>query len=164
MARRTAKYRAYLKQRRQGVAEIRHRQMLYEAQGRARGIGLVRTVRIAKDVFDICPDDILSSFANLRRKLLGLGECSVESSREQILARLNKMADCTEVVYRLGDPEQKALFLIRTEDKYFYFIYRERGKYYKKSAFYPTRTAAMERYNNKYPGILWVKIVHETHG
>lgn len=149
MARRTANFRKYLKQRRAGVAIVQHRRMMYEAHRRVQS-----QATIVDNVWGYNLNDTTSSFANLRRKLLGLGECSVQSSREEILQRLNRLADRTEVVH---SERNKALFLIRTDDGYFYFIYRD-DELHKKSAYYSSRTAALERYRGKYPGITWLKI------
>jgi hypothetical protein len=144
--------RAYLKQKRTRVDEIRLRELNREAHARAA------SGQISKQFVDIWgfgPTDTDRNFANLKRKLLGLDECNEQTSRAEILAKLNKIADFTELVFRLGD---KAMFLLRDGD-YYYFLYRERGNYYKKSVFYDSRTKAMDRFNNE--RIIWIKFYKE---
>lgn len=136
MARASRLRRAYLKQRRSAIDEIRLRDMNRAAHRRARS-----GIKFVKDVYGYTPVDIDSNFSNFRRKMLGLGECVVTSSREDILAKCNRVRDFAECIFRL---DSKAMYLLREQDGTYYFLYRERGSYYKKSILYKDRTRAME--------------------
>jgi hypothetical protein len=144
--------RAYLKQKRTRVDEIRLRELNREAHDRAAS---GHHVLVRKDIYGFGPIDTDEQFNNFKRRLLGLEECSIKSSREEILAKMNRVADSAELVYRIGD---KAMFLIR-DGNYYYFLYRERGKYYKKSVLYDSRTKAMDRNNTE--RITWIKVYSE---
>jgi hypothetical protein len=144
--------RAYLRQKSTRVDEIRLRELNREAHDRATS---GHHVLVREDVYGFGPIDTNEEFNNFKRRLLGLKECSVKSSREEILVKMNRVADTAELVFRFGD---KAMFLIR-DANYFYFLYREKGNYYKKSVYYDSRTKAMDRYTKE--RIIWIKFYKE---
>lgn len=151
MARTSRLKKAYLKHRRTAIDEIRMREMARDGHKRAAGMGVV-----VVDIYGFVPSDLTSDYANVRRKWLHLYPSMVKSSREEILSKINRVADFAEIVFRLGD---KALFLLRDGD-YFYFLYRERGVFYKKSILYRSRTHAMDRFQQE--TIIWDRLYTES--
>jgi hypothetical protein len=151
MARKKANALKLQKQKRTGVDQLRLKQMNNEAHLRAMTLHSEHTIKLFKNIYGILPDDINRDFANVMRRLQGLGECSVTSSREEVIAKLNRVADRTTMVYSIGD---RALYLMEAEEGY-YFFYRCKGKYYKKSLVYSTRAKAMDRYDHE--KITWMQ-------
>lgn len=155
-SRRTSRLRrAYLKQRKQRLDEIRHRDLIHEAQSRAQP----RSETFLKAFGIKLPDDLTSDIDDARREKLKLVQLEGNtSSREEILARCNRIADNTEVVFKLGNTR---MYLIRAGDK-FYLLYREVHKFYKISVGYGSRTKAMREYEDE--SIIWMQFVSETVG
>lgn len=155
MARPTRARIAYLKQRRQGVAEIKLKELNREAHRRAAPVRQQNLLRIYKDIYGL-PDDITVDLDRVCRILQGLEEGDRETPREQILRRVSLLKDRTELVFHFGT---RRMFLIREDDKTYYFLYRDKGSYYKKSIRYPSRTRAMEKYQEE--KISWVAFFSE---
>lgn len=156
MARQSRIRRAYLKQKRSGVAELKLRDMNREAHARAASIGSQTFQIVAKDIFGIIPDDITRNIANIRRKFLGLDECTIQSSREEILARVSLLSERSILLNRIGN---RATWLIRDHNNLYFFVYRVTGDYLKKSLKYTSRTTAMERYSAE--KITWLHFFDE---
>lgn len=156
MARVSRIRRAYLKQKRSGVAELRLRDMNNEAHNRASGIGKSSILKTYQQVYGL-PDDITVDTDRVCRLLQGLGEGKEVTTREQILRRVQTLRDRAELVFVL---DTRRMFLIQEDDGSFYFLYRDKGSYYKKSISYPSRTRAMDRYDNE--RITWLFIQSET--
>lgn len=148
--------RLYLRQRRSGIEKIKLRELNNEAHRRAAAISSERFKRICKDMFGFDPQDIDSRTNDVRRKFIGLDECHIKTPREEILARVNFLAERAELIHRV---DTKALFLIRDYNNYYFFVYRETGLYYKKSLHYDSRTTAMKRYNDE--RITWLHFYNE---
>jgi hypothetical protein len=143
--------RAHLKQRRTMIDEIRLRDMNRQAHKRAAGIG-----SLIADIYGFNRLDIDRNYANAKRVLIGLDTCNIQSSRAEVIAKINRVADFAECVFSVKD---KAMYLIRDEDC-FYFLFRVRGAYYKKSVPYKPRAKAMDRYETE--TITWNQFVSES--
>lgn len=132
--------RQQLKQRRSAIDEIRLRELNREGRDRAASLGQP----------SLTPVDITEEYALVRRRLIGLNEVSPRSSREEVLVKVNRLRDVTEVVHHV---DRSTMFLLRTGDGYYYFVFRVKGVYYKKSVLYDSRTKAMSRYDTN--RIIW---------
>lgn len=155
MARKKANALKLQKQKRTGVDQLRLKEMNNEAHLRAMTLHSPNTIKLFKNIYGILPDDINRDFANVMRRLQGLGECSVTSSREEVIAKLNRVADNTSMVFSIGD---RALYLMQSEAGY-YFFYRCKGKFYKRSLVYATRAKAMDRYDHE--KITWIQFCND---
>lgn len=191
MARRKAIQRKLQKQRRYAVDEIRLREMTRDAKRRVsitsgdpmenlfgsteeaekkrdntyfKAVDLFR--RQVKDLMGVMPSELPSKLNKRTRFLLGLegtelegNDLDLKTPRDLVMHKLKIMMENTNLVFRVG---RKALYLIRTESRYWYFLYREEGSYYKKSVLYDSRTKAMDRYENE--KISWIAFFDESSG
>ena len=169
MARQKAVYRKLQKQRRYAVDEIRLREMNRQAHLRAAVIQphpkanktstQIHFERAVRDIVGIAADELPSELNRKRREFLGLEDKSLKTPRDLVMQRVNRMTDNAECVFKV---DKRAMYLIRDvrDRRYWYFLYREKGSYYKKSVKYDSRTKAMDRYETE--KISWVEIFDDT--
>jgi hypothetical protein len=139
--------RAHLNQRRTMIDEIRLRDMNREAHKRAAGIG-----KLIDDIYGFNRVDTDREYANARRVLVGLDTCNAQSSRAEVVAKINRVADFAERLF-------EGMYLIR-DGELFYFLFRVKGVYYKKSVLYNSRTKAMDRFGAE--KIIWDRFISEN--
>ena len=168
MAREKPIVRKLKKQRRYAVDEVRLREMNREARLRAAVIrphpGSKKTIEQVnfelriKDLMGVMPDELPSELNRKRRVFLGLdSKESLYTPRDLVMFRVNRIMDTAECVFRVDD---RAMYLIRNENGYWYFLFRVKGKYYEKSVKYDSRSKAVDRYDNN--NISWIDFFSET--
>lgn len=170
MARQKAIVRKLKLQRRYAVDEIRLREMNREAHARAavirphpgskKSIEQVNFERRVEDLMGVLPDELPSELNKRRRVFLGLdSDASQQTPRDLVMYRMNRMADHAECLFRAGN---RAMYLIRTETGYWYFLYREKGKFYEKSVKYKSKAMAMDKYERN--DVSWIAFFRDTTG
>jgi hypothetical protein len=164
--------RAHLKQRRTMIDEIRLRDMNRQAHKRANGIHHVVADMLGDDCLEnyvrvgdrfIAGDKIYldrskasTRFEQAKRRLVALDVCKEGSSRAEVIAKINRIADFAECVFKNG---KNSLYLLR-DGEFYSFLFRVKGEYYKRSVQYNSRTKAMDKYGQE--KITWISFVSET--